>query len=217
MTDLDGLHNKLTRYALTYTGRPVYEYQGGDIDHRAHGAPTLTDIAVQCGRIARFVGATAIYYPVLLHLFVVRSVVEAMGGGPRAQLEALLHDAHEAITGDIPSPYKSSVMADFQRELDLRLYRTLRIREPSPQETQMVKDADRLVLLAEAHLIGPPGSDWVQEAGGADPDVVEIVQYVLEEYPAYADVLEANGRAVQDYLLLASSLVSNLEEEEEEN
>lgn len=205
-------HNKLTRFALTYTGQRVYEHQGRVWPE--DGAPNLTDMAVQCGRIARFVGATTIFYPVLLHHFVVYEDMAARDADPRVLLEALIHDGHEGITGDIPSPYKPPVVTDFQDELDQRIYISLGVDPCTDEELRQIKEADTRALLAEAWEIGPPGSlEWVKSIGGADPDTVEILHRVLETYPGYADVLDPRGRAVQDYINMVENLLEEVHED----
>lgn len=199
MSTTDDDHNRLTRYIFTYTGQRVEEEGGA-------GAPTLTDISVQLGRIPRFVGATAVWWPVLLHSFVVRDLVTMWGAGPDAQLEALFHDAHEALTGDVPSPFKPPALSALQRDLDRRMRPALRVPDPSDEVVQLVKRADTTALLAEASWLTVESKRWVRDAGGADSDAVAIVQEVLHRYPGYADTLEATGEAVQDYIMLFESL-----------
>lgn len=194
----------MTKWILTYTGQRVDE-PGGE------GAPNLSDIAVQTGRVARFAGATVMFWPVLLHHFVVRGIVAYEGGDLRAQLEALLHDAHECLTGDVPSPFKPREMGEFQEELDVRIRASLGLDEPDPETHLLVKRADTAALLAEGLVLGPPGSaEWVRSAGGAEPYAVDIVHTILQEYPGYVDVLEPNGRAVQDYVTLVESLLTQV-------
>jgi hypothetical protein len=48
----------------------------------------------------------AVPFTVNQHQYVVMRLVELWGGNWQTQLEALTHDAHEYVTGDIPSPFK---------------------------------------------------------------------------------------------------------------
>lgn len=59
----------------------------------------LNDIAVSLARTMRFNGQTMRPLSVLEHSFVVMKLAP-----PRLRLAALLHDAHEALTGDITRP-----------------------------------------------------------------------------------------------------------------
>lgn len=199
----DDDHNKLTRYIHTYTG-VVVEEAGGT------GVPTVLDIAVHCGRITRFAGATVVWWPVLLHLFVVQRIVADMySGGVVEQFEALFHDAHEAITCDVPSPFKPASMSAYQRELDARMRAYYRIPEPDVTVHALVKKADTVALLAEAVLIGPGDGQWAKERG-VSPQAVQIVQEVLNRYPGFADTLEPTGEAVQDYIMLFETLLEEI-------
>lgn len=66
----------------------------------------LEDIVYALSHLCRFNGHTSRFYSVAEHsLHVCDRVLEA-GHPARAQLVALLHDAHEAYTGDIASPLK---------------------------------------------------------------------------------------------------------------
>lgn len=206
-TDPD--YNRLTGYVFTYTGQRV-EGAGGT------GSPTILDFAVQTGRESRFVGATIVFWPVLLHLFVVRAIVaEILEGGPEAQLEALFHDAHEGITADVPSPFKPRALSELQAEFDRRFRHDLGIPEPTAEVEEMIAKADRIALLAEGALLSTGSRDWIEENGGVDEEAIEIVRRVAEEYPGYADVLEPTGAAVTDFVLLFESLLDYVTGEEQ--
>ena len=202
----DDYHNRLTGYIYTWSGWQV-DGVGGQ------GVPMVMDIAVQAGRITRFVGATVVWWPVLLHLLLVRRIVEEMGGGVVAQFEGLFHDAHEVVTGDVPSPFKPPALSALQREIDARMRAHYGIPEPTSQVKAMIKAADTAALLAEAKILGPPGDPkWITDHGGADPDVMDFVRDLLETYPGYADTLDPQGAAVQDYKLLFNLLLEEVRE-----
>jgi hypothetical protein len=85
--------------AQTFSGRRLVlgRVAPADID--------LTDIAVQLSRICRFNGATRRWYCVAEHSL---RVAERLGpdAPPMRRLQALLHDAPEAILGDLIAPLK---------------------------------------------------------------------------------------------------------------
>ena len=94
---------------------------------------------------------------------------------PAARAYALLHDLHEGVTGDIPTPVKR--MLGFETggaldalcdRLDLAIWRAAGL--PPPDETirAAVRAADAAVLMAERRdALHPPPSSW-----GALEDIV---------------------------------------------
>jgi 5'-deoxynucleotidase YfbR-like HD superfamily hydrolase len=71
----------------------------------------IDDIAHHLTQINRFLGACRRPYSVAEHSLVVLEIFqrEYPDGGPCAQLAALTHDAHEAYTGDMISPWKQAL------------------------------------------------------------------------------------------------------------
>lgn len=72
-------------------------------------APTIEEIAHALAQINRFTGHTKRPYSVAEHSLLVWSIAANEGASPMAQLAALLHDAHEAFTGDVASPVKWAI------------------------------------------------------------------------------------------------------------
>ena len=91
---------------ITHSGRRI------DLPSPQRGQVHIGDVAVQLSRIPRFVGATLEPWNVAAHSLHCSALAEADGASLQAQLSALLHDAHEAYMGDIPSPFKQAVMAE---------------------------------------------------------------------------------------------------------
>jgi uncharacterized protein len=72
-----------------------------------HGpVPSIEVIARALSQINRFAGNTSVFYSVADHCLNV-----AEWAPQRYKLEALMHDAHEAIIGDIPTPVKQYVLS----------------------------------------------------------------------------------------------------------
>ena len=68
--------------------------------------PSIEVIAHSLAQINRYTGHACRPYSVAEHSLLVCGIVASMGLGPQAELAALMHDAHECITGDVASPIK---------------------------------------------------------------------------------------------------------------
>lgn len=70
---------------------------------------TIDTIAHQLAQINRFTGAAYRPYSVAEHSLLCADLAQEAGLPPVVQLCCLLHDAHEAITGDMASPVKAQL------------------------------------------------------------------------------------------------------------
>lgn len=77
-----------------------YDYATG----RLEGPFSPGHLADCLAALPRFLGQTSEPWNVAQHSLAVSATVEAVTGNPVAALGALLHDAHEALVGDIPTP-----------------------------------------------------------------------------------------------------------------
>lgn len=179
---------------ITYSGVRVEPLSlfGGNYG----GAPAITDIALCLGRVPRFGGNTRRWWTVLQHSI----VCERMGveAPPSARLYVLLHDAHEAVTGDIPAFWKSPDMKVLQDEIDFRLRASLGIRTPHPYEVEFVKQLDLRALRAEAWVVGPPSI--TRYIGRGERRDERLVQEVLDEFPTPLDTDGLDSPAVRKFL-----------------
>jgi hypothetical protein len=139
---------------LTYSGRLV---KPGGSEH-----PSLMDIAIGLSRQPRFAGQCRRWWSVLDHTLFCDELVKAEPetSSRELRLAVLLHDAHEAITADVPTDMKGPELKQTQRELDEDI---LNAYFPGGQEAHRcdcwgvaVKDIDRRALCAEARVVGPP-------------------------------------------------------------
>lgn len=90
-------------WMITHSGKRI------DLPSPKPGQVDIKDVAVQLSRMPRFVGATQQPWNVAAHSLHCAALAEGEGASLPAQLAALLHDAHEAYMGDIPSPFKAAV------------------------------------------------------------------------------------------------------------
>jgi hypothetical protein len=155
---------------LTYTGRNV------TLENDEH--PSILDIAVGLSRMPRFAGQTWVWWSVLDHTLFGDYLLAAADAGRGLRLAWLLHDAHEALTGDVPTPFKSAGLRVTQAQLDTKIIEALG-RGVTASYFDQVKDMDKRVMVAEAWEIGPPAA--FQALQGAFPR--------LEETPSDTDTL----------------------------
>lgn len=87
-------------FIQTFTGREI------DLEKFSRNDVVHFDIAIPLSRIARFNGHTVDFYSVAEHCLLAWFVSQKEGCDVATQLAALLHDAHEAYTGDLISPLK---------------------------------------------------------------------------------------------------------------
>jgi hypothetical protein len=173
------------RYLLTHSGQQV---------SRDHGTPTIEDIALGLSRQPRFGGqGRTDGWSVLDHSMFVESLAHqhtlwclTPQDAARLRLHALLHDAHEGVISDIPSPYKSESMKALQQAMDKRIFAAL-----VPEDADMwlhdidiIERLDWRALLAEAMVVGPPkllAPEDVLHHFGALPyenDVAKLAQHI---------------------------------------
>lgn len=92
-------------------------------------------------------------YSVAQHSVLVAETVERLGGTLRERLAGLVHDNTEAVLGDLPSPVKS-LCPDF-RKLERLLEGAINERYGVDVNSEIVKEADRIVFAAEVRWLVP--------------------------------------------------------------
>lgn len=138
------------------------------------GVLTLREIGASLGRLVRFAGHTEEHYPVLAHALTAAVLCE-----PKWSIYALFHDAPEAVTNDVPTPWKS----DEQKELEHQLYERMCVAYglpwPIPPEGQAAVDAvDHICLVNEGVYLRHAEPTSLQFKGVApDERVIDVVQY----------------------------------------
>lgn len=163
----------------------------GTFANKHAGMLPLADIAVGLSRANRFGGQTIIFpWTVAHHSLVVELLASRLIEASRPDVEidgelmlhALLHDAHEAMTSDIVTDFKTADMKDLQRVLDARIYAALHAPMPTACQAAHIKTLDAEALLAEARVVAPAATYFkiVDEVGRiASMDAVEVVREIL--------------------------------------
>lgn len=159
-------------WLLTATGRVF------DLQFIGHDSIELDDIAAALSRLNRFTGHTARPYSVAEHSLMVTEILERDGGvrNPAVLLAGLMHDAHEAYTGDVSSPMKQQLDAltagAWSRE-EARVQRHVLHRFglwPTFEDFHYtVKHADLVALATERRDLMPPGGPAWPVLNGIEP------------------------------------------------
>ncbi|MFZ5593689.1 MAG: YfbR-like 5'-deoxynucleotidase [Pseudomonadota bacterium] len=160
---------------------------------------SIEDIAWSLSRTARFNGSTSgeFVYSVAQHSVWVSMVIQQFWGRDTSvALQALLHDAHEAYTGDIVTPMKR--MANLHAaisEIEDRLQRTIHIALelpwPEADEALLIKQADTLASIVEAHHLVPSrGAHWEIPPSEVPIIILDTFSTPLPPMHAYEQFME---------------------------
>lgn len=115
----------------------------------------ITDIAIALSGLCRYTGHLDRHYSVAQHSVIVSHMVPK-----KFALCGLLHDGHEAYTGDISKPLKAC-LGEAVRSVEKRVQNAVARRFDLPLELPAaVKDADVRMLVTERHQLMPAGPDW---------------------------------------------------------
>lgn len=120
---------------------------------RIEGPWSWQEIHIRLARIHRFSGASI--YSVLHHAWAVAHVVKERGGNEKG---AFLHDHHEALIGDIPSPLKRLMGYAFH-QVD-RATQDFFLEAGNTTLDDLTHTVDWEACCAEAYLIGLDPSHW---------------------------------------------------------
>jgi hypothetical protein len=155
---------KLAPWIKTVTGK--------NLDFLAPAADQITaeDIAYGLANECRFGRQCRSFGSVAQHSVMVMNALPK-GSSARLKLLALLHDAAEAYTGDIPTPLKQMLyvltdggaMVDFEiveHCIANAIYTHFGLEQPTEEEQAAIKKADDVLLLTEARDHGLLTTEW---------------------------------------------------------
>lgn len=149
-------------------------------DYYRYGSVNALDeyvLAAHLSKICRFAGATTCLYVIAQHSCFAADVVRDAGQPPLTQLKALLHDGHESVTSDMPTPYQDwvadlieqrfgeryDVIEHSKKILDRDFYQAFGMAPPTDAERHWISYADKVALVTEAHQLLDPVPDWIHQ------------------------------------------------------
>jgi hypothetical protein len=174
--------SKPTQVIYSYTGRLV----GPNND-----TPSLQDISVALGRIARYAGASVKFWPVLLHSMVVADLLPG-----DLKIYGLLHDSTESIVGDIPRGFKPEWVSQIEHKMLGRILTDLGIPSLSQSEYVVVKAADDRALFGEVWTVGTFGLQGYYPTRDAEAE--NLVLRYAKEFPP-EECIRPDGLAVLEF------------------
>lgn len=137
---------------------------------------SIQDIAESLSKLCRFSGHTQYFYSVAQHSCFVMSLLPIA-----AQPYGLLHDAHEAYTGDLTNPVRNLVTAkagyDVWKDVTHNIEKTVHEAfglawPPHPTLAKLVIEADRIALATERRDVMADGPLWEVPLPAADKKVL---------------------------------------------
>lgn len=143
---------------ITPTGRVI------DLTNVDPAQVCIDDIAIGLANIHRWGGCTR--YSVAAHSIHVSEILERQGYTPVVQMAGLLHDAHEYLLSDIPTPVKQLLnlyghgcLRSVEAALQGAVLRALGYSAAMASHRHEIERADRIAAATEAvHLL--PEHDW---------------------------------------------------------
>ena len=129
------------------------------------------DLTHTLAYLPRFGGSLRTHYSVAQHSVLCAALVWRRTRDRNAALVALLHDAHEAYTGDIKGPVKALIetwapgkLGEIERGIDAAIHAWAGVQPYGPEVTSEVKRADRELLIWERdRWLGMPARPWFCE------------------------------------------------------
>lgn len=167
----------------TYTKRPFRW------DAMEENDISIDDIAIPLSNIPRFQGASLRQITVAEHSLVVAKILEQWKQKPIVVLHGLLHDAHEAFIGDIPSPLKhywdithGFSVREFEAQTQFHIMYALGIPNlEHKSEVDYIKQADRTSLKIERDLFMQSSLQWADDTVAYPPHYTEYYLHLSRQ------------------------------------
>lgn len=182
---------------------------------------SIDDIAWGLSRMPRFAGHTltqipynvgqhSIYVTQLVHMIITKSILAfndsdtkeideyiKYNGVNKILLKALLHDAAEVYTGDIPSPIKKvpelyPIIKQIEQKLNSAIYSAFGLDVDKDIELKIIKKADKIAQKIEAHHFMPSrGKNW--------PDLPDVGILMYHNFPEPMPSVETYKQFLEEF------------------
>ena len=136
----------------------------------------LSDICGTLAHICRYGGRVNRFYSVAEHSLLVGELLRDAGCDARTVLGGLLHDAHEAITGDMPSPMKrvlGETWKEFEGQWESHVREQLGIsyiwEDPIRARAIAAADLEALATEKAASICYAGDRDWGEAVNAVEP------------------------------------------------
>ena len=199
----------MTTFALTQSGRE--HILSGPAATHPDNVPSLREIAHSLAQINRYTGHASRPYSVAEHSLLVCMFAKADGASNAVAFAALMHDAHEAIVGDVSSQIKielGEVWAAFEWKHQRHLLEQYELLDAFTQHKAAIKRWDLIALATERRDLMPytPGisTPWaVLDTPGAEvlPDAninLNAPQRQLNIWQTWAYLFENQAALLQE-------------------
>lgn len=135
---------------------------------------TIEDIAHHLSHVNRFSGATRFPYSVAQHSCLVEELVSIYDDRVESRIAGLIHDAHEYVMGDLPTPFQhwvnhaygrgEDIIGEAKIALDAQILPKIGVPYPFSEDvSQMVHRCDKMAFLIEASQLFSSKPDWLEE------------------------------------------------------
>ena len=158
---------------------------------------TITEVPYNVAQHSVFVGREVYNilthteeYPELMEFF---HDIAGLSNSPIHVIEtvmmAVLHDASEIYTGDIPSPVKQipelrAIVKKVEHKLMAAIYQAFNLPEPTELQEKIIKHADKIAQKIEAHA-------FMQSRGNHWPNMPHISLEKLQKFESPKKALES--------------------------
>jgi len=134
-----------------------------DLANPGRDAIWITDMAAGLGHVCRFAGQGKAFYSVAEHSCLGAEHLGRLGGTPLDQLQFLLHDAHEAYTGDLSTPLKHVLgegIGRVQARLQVAILEALGVPPPDAETASLIRQADAVLAATEYAALFDHAPPW---------------------------------------------------------
>ena len=150
----------------------------------------FVEAARTLARIPRYGGQSDEPFSVLQHLLLCDSIASYLEfNDPELRLRIILHDVHEYIIGDFPSPLKrlldeksGGFIKELERSIDVAVHAAAGLTEEPPEvaliSKRIIKQIDHLALFYEVNVVYPSVIPRWDLGPASDKDLLQEVRFL---------------------------------------